>query len=170
MSSITSTSSTRNINSLDEWKKAQASANALSGTSLGINDFYKLLAAQLQNQTMDNAMENSEMMNQMTQMTMMQAMQNMSVTINDLSVANKTSYAASMIGRTATFATITEDGELGEDVTGVITSVDLSKYVFYLDGDKEKAYPMNQLMSLHEKGSADSSGSTETEGGEEPKV
>lgn len=170
MSSITSTASTRNINSLDEWKKAQAAANAASNTSLGVNDFYKLLAAQLQNQTMDNAMENSEMMNQMTQMTMMQAMNNMSVTINDLSVANKTSYAASMIGKTATFATITEDGELGEDVKGVITSVDLTKYVFYLDGNKEKAYPMNYLMSLHESGGKDTSGPSGEEGGEEPKV
>ena len=57
---------------------------------LDINDFYKLMAAQLQNQDMTNPMDQSEFMSQMTQMTIIQAIN----TFSDISV---TSYAASLV-------------------------------------------------------------------------
>lgn len=145
----TTTSSVGNINSWEEWKKADDAQKAASSGSLGMNDFYKLLASQLQNQDMNNPMENSEMMSQMSQMSMMQAVSDMSTAISDLSISNKTSYAASMIGKQGTFlAEVKEDGSVSK-VSGTITSVDLFNFTFYLNGDTKTAYPMSYLMSLN---------------------
>lgn len=145
----TTTSSVGNINSWEEWKKADDAQKAASSGSLGMNDFYKLLASQLQNQDMNNPMENSEMMSQMSQMSMMQAVSDMSTAISDLSISNKTSYAASMIGKQGTFLTeVKEDGSVSK-VSGTITSVDLFNFTFFLNGDTKTAYPMSYLMSLN---------------------
>lgn len=135
------------IVSWKEWQAAQERQKAAEGTSLNMNDFYKLLAAQLQNQDMNNPMDNSEMMNQMTQMAMMRA-------IDDMTTINTTTYAASMIGKEATFAAVDVNGVANGSVSGIITGVDLTNYVFYLDGNTEKAYPMAYLMSIQKEGSS----------------
>ncbi|HCR82063.1 MAG TPA: flagellar hook capping protein, partial [Lachnospiraceae bacterium] len=75
---------------------AAAGSSSASGTSgLSINDFYKLLAAQMQYQDADNPMDTSEMMAQMVQTHMIEAITNMS-TINTIT------YASSMVGKEVT--------------------------------------------------------------------
>lgn len=157
----------------EEWTAQKKAQDAAAATTLQMEDFYKLLAAQLRNQDMNNPLDNSEMMNQMTQMSMMQALTDMKSAINDLSVSNSTSYAASMIGRTGKFAQIDDDGNLVTDkdgnptyITGTITSVDLYRFTFYINGDTKKAYPMSFLTTLIGDGGSgpDNGGSGEDSG------
>ena len=74
-----------------------------NNSSLSMDDFWKLLAAQLRYQDSSNPMSNSEMMGQLTQMATMSAMDNMSSTITDamasLSQISLSSYATSLLGQ-----------------------------------------------------------------------
>ena len=100
---------------------------------LDINDFYKLMAAQLQNQDMTNPMDQSEFMSQMTQMTIIQAIN----TFSDISV---TSYAASLVGKEVTVAEVSNTGEITE-ATGLYAG---EQIIFVND----KSYKLSQIMSV----------------------
>ena len=58
------------------------SASANEKNTMTIESYFKLLAAQLQNQDMTNPMSNSEMMEQMTQMAMVQSLSSMTEAVN----------------------------------------------------------------------------------------
>ncbi|MFT4005468.1 MAG: flagellar hook capping FlgD N-terminal domain-containing protein [Lacrimispora sp.] len=66
-----------------------STTKSTSKTELSTESFFKLLAAQLQNQDMSNPMDNAEMMDQMTQIAMMQSMQNFSTAMDDFAQVNK---------------------------------------------------------------------------------
>lgn len=130
--------------------------NAVANNSaMSMDDFWRLLAAQLQYQDMSNPMSNSEMMNQMTQMATMNAMSqvsnavaNFAVVTNNLSQVTLTGYSTGLIGKEVTVATLGEDGKVNGEKKGVVTGVDLTgaQYV-YIDGDK---YELSQIMSVGE--------------------
>lgn len=92
---------------------ARTSNNA--GTALGMDDFFKLLVAQLSNQDMFNTVDDTEFISQMAQFSMVQA-------LNDLSRASLTSYSMSLIGKEATIALPSDDGT-AHTVTGIVDSV-----------------------------------------------
>lgn len=139
------------FNKLQEYQTdAKADNNQVS-----MDDFWQLMAAQLQYQDMTNPMSNSEMMNQMTQMATMNAMNqvtsmiaNFGTVINNLSQVTLTGYSTSMIGREVTVAIQNEAGEVTGEKKGVVTGVDLTgaQYV-YIDGEK---YSLTQIMSVGE--------------------
>ena len=106
---------------------------------LDINDFYKLMAAQLQNQDMTNPMDQSEFMSQMTQMTIIQAIN----TFSDISV---TSYAASLVGKEVTVAEVSNTGEITE-VFGNVTATGLyaGEQIIFVN---DKSYKLSQIMSV----------------------
>jgi len=83
--------SLNNYSSLINGLTSKNSTTSSSG-ELTTEGFFKLLAAQLQNQDMSNPMDNSEMMTQMTQIAMMQAMNNFSVSMEDFSQINTINY------------------------------------------------------------------------------
>lgn len=130
--------------------KAESTNNEMS-----MDDFWKLMAAQLQYQDMTNPMSNSEMMNQMTQMATMNAMTqvsnaiaNFGVVTNNLSQVTLTSYSIGMIGREVTVATTDENGKVNGETKGVVTGVDLTGgQSVYIDGKK---YSLSQIMSAGE--------------------
>lgn len=134
----------------------QTQTNAVANNSeMSMNDFWKLLAAQLQYQDMTNPMSNSEMMNQMTQMATMNAMSqvsnavaNFAVVTNNLSQVTLTTYSTGLLGKEVTVATLDDKGEVNGEKKGVVTGVDLTgaQYV-YIDGDK---YQLSQVMSVGE--------------------
>ncbi|MDR2088123.1 MAG: hypothetical protein LBP73_02080 [Clostridiales Family XIII bacterium] len=99
-----------------------ASMNA-SGTSrkdsqnLSMEDFFQLMVAQLQNQDMFAPTDNSQMINQMAQFSMVNA-------LTDLQKLTSTTYSLSLIGKLATVAFITEEGEM-QSVAGVVEGVNL---------------------------------------------
>ena len=106
---------------------------------LDMNDFYKLMAAQLQNQDMTNPMSQSEFMNQMTQMTVIQSIN----TFTDISV---TTYAASLVGKEVTVAEVDSKGEITE-VFGTVTATGLygGEQIIFVNG---KSYKLAQIMSV----------------------
>lgn len=121
--------------------------------TLTITGYFKLLAAQLQNQDMTNPMDNSEMMAQMTQMAMVQSMTTMNESIQTSSVLSTSTYAAGLMGQEVTVAVLKEDS-FGNKVvdhfkTAKVTAVDLSgdSPRLKIEGDGEY-YSLNQLVGM----------------------
>ncbi|MEG1178799.1 MAG: flagellar hook capping FlgD N-terminal domain-containing protein [Oscillospiraceae bacterium] len=84
-------------------------------TSLGINDFMKLLVAQLSHQDVMNPSTDTEFISQMAQFTSLKAMQTMA----DL---GQTQYAASIVGKKVIVASYDQSGKFTQD-TGIIERV-----------------------------------------------
>ena len=121
-------------------------------SELSTEGFFKLLAAQLENQDMSNPMDNSEMM---TQIAMMQAMDNFSTAMDDFSQVNTISYGTSMMGKTVLVGVLDKNGNV-EKHNGTVTRVDIYNGVptIYLDDDAKTGYPVSGVMSVYEKGHA----------------
>ncbi len=118
---MATTSGVENIN-MSNWQTATRNVanKSTSGTTLEMEDFFKLLAAQLKYQDMDNPMETSEMMQQMVQMQM----------VNSISLMNQMSYityASSMVGKTVTIAGMDSSGNYtGDYIVGEVEGVNVS--------------------------------------------
>lgn len=101
-------------------KKAEHSTSTKAGQSLEMDDFLMLMVATLQNQSIDDTADTSDMLNQMVQMSMITAMNNIS---NLVTESTSLTYAASLVGKEVTVG-IYEGGELKEiygEVTGTGT-------------------------------------------------
>jgi flagellar basal-body rod modification protein FlgD len=142
---------------------ANSTTNAITGATtttknseLSTESFFKLLAAQLQNQDMSNPMDNSEMMTQLTQIAMMQAMDNFSTSMDDFAKINTINYGTSMIGKKVLIATSDSDGNLVKK-EGIVSRVDIYNGVptMYLDSDSTKGYPVSGIMSVYNSTTAD---------------
>ena len=116
-----------------------------------MDDFWKLLAAQLRYQDSSNPMSNSEMMGQLVQMGTMSAMDNMSTTITDamnsLSQISLSSYATGLLGKEITVADVDKQGNLIGETTGKVEGVALtgSNPYIYVNG---KSYSLSQIVSM----------------------
>lgn len=132
---------------------ATSTTKSANKTEMSTDGFFKLLAAQLQNQDMSNPMSNAEMMDQMTQIAMMQSMQNFSTAMDDFSKVNKINYGTSMMGKDALVAIVNKDGSL-KKITGTITRVDIfdGNPTVYLNDDSDHGYPVANIMSVYESG------------------
>lgn len=148
----------------DSEKATQSSAS--SNNTLTTDDYWKLMAAQLQYQDMTNPMDNSEMMNQMTQMSSMSAMTqlsnaiaNFSTVTNNLSTVTLTTYSTGLLGKEVTIAVPLKDKDGKEvkdeegnarvdTIKGVVTGVDLTGATsVYVNGKK---YELSQVMAVGE--------------------
>lgn len=97
---------------------AQASGAQAAGfgnSNLKIGDFFKLIAAQLQNQSMYDTVDNAEFMSQMVQFSTLAQME-------DLSKAFQSNLAVSMIGKTVN-VTAEDDRGARSTLTGVVSQV-----------------------------------------------
>lgn len=114
-------------------------ANASAKTSLDMDDFLKLMVAQLQNQDMNNTADTSEYTSQMAQFSMVQA-------LTDLTELSKTTYSLSMIGKEVTLAETKSDGTLNV-ITGTVEGVNLynGDAQIIVDGVN---YPMSSVMEV----------------------
>ena len=83
-------------------------------SSLTFDDMLLLMVTQLQNQTIDNQTDTSEMMNQLMQMTVMQALTDVSTQVEELTLANVMSYSASLVGKEVTVGVLDENGDPGD--------------------------------------------------------
>lgn len=101
-------------------------AEANDKNTLTIQSYFKLLAAQLANQDMTNPMDSSDIMNQLSQMAMVQSLTSMTTSIKDSMTMNKTTYAASLIGKSVTAVVTDEDTHRSAQYQGVIQSVNLA--------------------------------------------
>lgn len=143
-----------NSNTFNELLSTQTSA-VPNNSEMSMDDFWKLMAAQLQYQDMSNPMSNSEMMGQMTQMATMNAMTavsnavaNFAVVTNNLAQVTLTTYSTGLLGKEVTVAEIDQSGKVIGEKKGQVTGVDLTggQYI-YID---DKRYSLSQIMGVGE--------------------
>ena len=135
------------------------STSRKGNTELNMDDFLQLMIVQLTNQTIDDTMDTSEMMNQMLQMQMITALSNM----NDISVQT---YANSLVGKKVTIGVVhdnvLEERELFVYGTGTFNG---QQVIFCEDGNM---YYLSQIMAVgilpDENGNYTINGSGGTEG------
>ncbi len=126
-------------NEKGEFAPAQRPFNYKDNTTLDMDDFYTLMAAEMQYQDVLNPESNTaEMMNQMVQMSMINAMQ-------DMMTMSMTTYAGSLMGKEVIIADTTT-GKM-ETVYGVVEGVNLynGTPTIIVNG---KEYSMSQIMGL----------------------
>ncbi len=119
------------------------STSRKNNTELNMEDFLQLMVVQLQNQTIDDAMDTSEMMNQLVQMQMISAITSMTET-------NVMTYASSLVGKVVTIGIPTEEGLEEREVlvtgTGVMNG---QQVIFGKDNTgKIETYGLNQIMAV----------------------
>ena len=95
------------INGTSSATKPTHSTSRENNTELNFNDMLNLMVVQLQNQTMDDTMDTSQMLNQMIQMQVVQS-------INSITDATVMTYASSLVGKDVTVGEWSADGELKE--------------------------------------------------------
>jgi len=93
-------------------------AGATSEATLGMQDFLRLLVAQMQNQDMMNPMENTEFIAQMATFSTLTA-------INNMAEQTTTSYAVSLLGQEIIAAEINPTTGRLERFEGTVTGVSL---------------------------------------------
>jgi len=111
-------------------------------TTLDFEDFLMLMVTQLQNQTIDNSMDTSEMMNQMTQMSVMQALSDISKVVEQSASLN---YAASLVGKTVTVGV--REGSEVKEIEGEVTGTGTlgGQQVIFIGDD---CYYLNSVMAV----------------------
>lgn len=113
---------------------------------LDFTDFLQLMVAQLQNQTIDNAADTSDMLNQLVQMSVVQMMSSVKTSLDTLADASTLTYAASLVGKTVTVGAYDEEGNIQEivgTVTGTGTYQD-TPVIFVND----QMYPLSSIMAV----------------------
>lgn len=105
------------VDGINPYQYLANAGQSKSNNALGMDDFFKLMVAQLSNQDMFNTVDDTQFISQMAQFSMVQA-------LNELSQASATAYGVSLIGKEATVAVAGQDGEL-RVVRGIVDSVAL---------------------------------------------
>lgn len=128
---------------------SRRSAVTSTNANLNIEDFYKLMSAQLKYQDPSNPTDSTDMLNQMTQMAMISSIENMNT-------MTQTTYAASMMGKEVTVAKVAEGTNkvIGEE-KGIVTGVNLSgrEMTVWVNG---KEYKLSRVMQIGSKGNTSS--------------
>lgn len=114
-------------------------ADEKSGYDLDMQDFLTLMVTELQNQSIDNTADTSEMLNQMVMMQMVSALTNMT----DVSIMT---YAASLVGKTVTVGQYDNEGQLQEIVGEVTGTGTMGGQQVVFVGDKY--YYMSEIMAV----------------------
>lgn len=117
-----------------------------SDLGLDFSDFLQLMVAQLQNQTIDNATDTTDMLNQLVQMSVVQMMTTVQSTIETLVDASTLTYASSLVGKTVTIGQFDEEGNLTE-VVGTVTGTGTYQgvQVIFVDGEM---YALSDIMAI----------------------
>ncbi|MCX7713507.1 MAG: hypothetical protein N2035_07600 [Chthoniobacterales bacterium] len=118
-----------------------ANPNAGKGT-LGVNDFMKLLTAQLSAQDPLNPMKDTEFISQMANLSSLELMRGLSDTIRDFAREQSFSTASSYLGRQ-----VKVRNSSGDLLEGMVESIVLSEGRPYLVVHGER-YDLKQLESV----------------------
>ncbi len=115
-------------------------------SDLAFEDFLSLMVTQLQSQTIDSAMDSSEMLNQLVQMSTVQAMTSLQESMNVMVEASTLTYAASLVGKTVTVGSYDENGVLQEVVGNVQgTGTYQGTSVIFVEGEM---YALSDIMAI----------------------
>ena len=106
------------------------------------------MVQQLQNQTMDNTADTSEMLNQLVQMSTVEMLSTVKDGLEALVNASTLNYAASLVGKTVTVGRLDDEGKL-EEVVGTVTGTGTYQgiSVIFVDGEM---YALNDIMAIGE--------------------
>jgi flagellar basal-body rod modification protein FlgD len=110
-----------------------ATPTQLPGSTLGKDDFLKMLAVQMQNQDPMNPMDDKDFMAQMAQFSSLEQLQNLGASTDQMVQSNAINRGMTMIGKTVTYLdgdgkahTGKVDGlEIGSDALGLQIGSDL---------------------------------------------
>ena len=131
--------------------RPEHSTSRKGNTDLTMQDFLQLMVVQLQNQTLDDTMDTSEMMNQMVQMQMVTAITNMTET-------NIMTYASSLVGKVVTVGILNGNNLEEREILVMGTGTYGGQQVIF--GHDGNMYYLNQIMAVgylpNEDGSYDS--------------
>lgn len=113
---------------------------------LQFEDFLQLMVQQLQNQTIDNTADTSDMLNQLVQMSTVEMLTSVKSSLEDLVSANTLTYAASLVGKTVTVGRLDEEGNI-EEIVGTVTGTGTYQGtpVIFVDGEM---YALNDIMAV----------------------
>lgn len=108
---------------------------------LGMDDFFKLIAAQLQNQDMFNPVDNTEFIAQMAQISTLTQMTELSNNMN-------TNLSVSLLGKTVSVSAPDERG-MSQTMSGVVEGVSFSngKAVIQVGGQYFQLEQVNQILN-----------------------
>jgi flagellar basal-body rod modification protein FlgD len=107
---------------------AIASSTTSESITLDMTDFLSLMVTELTNQSIDDTVDTTDMMNQMIMMQMVLA-------LNTMTEAQGLSYTASLVGKEVTVADYDQDNNL-QEVVGTVTgigTIDGSQVIFLGD-------------------------------------
>ena len=111
------------------------------GMGLTMEDFFKLMVAQLTNQNMFDPVDDTQFLMQMAQFSMVQA-------LSEMNQASITAYSVSLIGKEATVAQMGEDG-IVQIHAGIVDSVILYNGTPQITIDGQR-YALSSVMEVRE--------------------
>lgn len=114
-------------------------ANGKSGSDFDINDFFKLMIAQLQNQSINDTVDNTQFITQMAQFSTL-------TQISELAKSTQSSMAIALIGKTVNISTTAANGT-PEIITGTVEKISFfnNQPYIYLNG---KYYEFSQVTDV----------------------
>ena len=120
---------------------ADTSSNSskTSSTGFDMSDFFKIIAAELENQTMDSTVDSSQYVSQMVEISSMEQMNKMASTFSS-------SLAVSLLGKTVMAVSTDTSGKTTQK-TGVVSGVDFSEDTpsVVIDG---QYYGMDSIVAI----------------------
>ncbi len=119
---------------------------ASTNSSISTEDFFALLAAQLENQSMYDTVDNTEFISQMLQFTSLSQMQEMT---SGLQMA----YSVSLIGKNVTILAVDENG-VSSQITGSVDSVTYDSGTPYVCVGGQY-YTTDSIVSIREDSGAE---------------
>lgn len=118
------------------------------GEDIGLDftEYLQLMVQQLQNQTIDNTTDTSDMLNQLVQMSVVQMMTTVQESLESLVDASTLNYAASLVGKEVTVGRYDDEGNL-EEVVGQVTGTGTYQGtpVIFVNGEM---YALNSIMAV----------------------
>ena len=123
-------------------KVAKNSTSAKAGKGLEMDDFLMLMVATLQNQSIDETADTSDMLNQMVQMSVITAINNISSLVSE---STSLTYAASLVGKEVTIGVF--EGNSIKEIVGVVTGTGTlnGQQVIFIGDD---IYYLSQVMAI----------------------
>ena len=115
-------------------------------SGLQFEDFLQLMVSQLQNQTIDNTADTSDMLNQLVQRSTVEMLVSVQESLEALVSANTLNYAASLVGKTVTVGQYDENGNI-QEIVGTVTGTGTYQgtSVIFVDGEM---YALNDIMAV----------------------
>ncbi len=111
--------STSAVGSTDSTTNTTTTSTTTKSSTLGKDEFLKLLITQLQNQDPLKPMDNTEYVSQLAQFSSLEQMTNIASVSNSAYTSQASTSALAMIGKTIEWA----DADLGVNQTGKVASI-----------------------------------------------